>query len=84
MSECGPPCKHDRLLHDSWGCKVCKTSCGVSVIYLTPNLYAAKVDKAQEQQVLAQAKALDAELDRKAERDAAIMYERSVEESQAA
>jgi len=76
MKTC-PTCGHDRLMHDSWGCKM--KDCGVSIVYLTPNLFAEK-STGSDQDILDQGKALDAESDRTGESLVRAIAERSVTE----
>lgn len=71
-------CDHDRMLHDSWGCKM-KCLCGLSIIYLTPNLYADPLDQ-MDQEAIGQANAVVAEAERLAESHIRELHERALAE----
>lgn len=73
-----PTCGHDRLMHDSWGCKL--RDCGVSIIYLTPNLFAEGTTSSEDQEILKLAKALDTEDDRVSERTVRMIAARAASE----
>lgn len=76
MKTC-PTCGHNRLMHDSWGCKL--RDCGVSIVYLTPNLFAEATDN-KDQEALDWGKVLDAESDRVAEYTVTMIAQRAVAE----
>ena len=71
-------CGHDRLLHDSWGCKT-KCGCRVSIIYLTPDPL-AKRDEAVEREILKMGNQLDGQTDRLGESHLRELFERAVAE----
>jgi hypothetical protein len=65
-------------MHDSWGCKL--RDCGVSIIYLTPNLFAEVATDNKDKEALEQGKALDAESDRVSERTVKMIAARAASE----
>ncbi len=56
-------CGHPRLLHDSWGCRH-ECSCGVSIIYLTPQLAGSTLDPVVVEKLIKQANELVVQQDR--------------------
>jgi len=77
MKTC-PTCGHARLKHDSWGCK--ERDCGVSIVYLTPNLFAEELQTKKDRETLEHGKALDAEEDRVAEYTVKMIAQRAYSE----
>lgn len=71
-------CGHQRLLHDSWGCKDC--NCRVSIVYLTFDSPAQKDEKA-ERETLRLGNVLDGRASRLAEFRLKVLFERAVAES---
>ncbi len=84
VSKCPPPCDHDRLLHDIWGCKICRGRCGISIVYLTTKMFSRSEDKAKATEAIELGKALDRELDRKDEHRIKVALQRAQEERDAA
>lgn len=75
MTDC-PSCKHPRLVHDSWGCKL-QCSCGVSIIYLTP-LLPSQPDRASQDKLIEHGNALVQENERKRELEIEELHRRAV------
>lgn len=72
------PCGHERLMHDSWGCKH-RDGCGVSIIYLTPAPSAKPVNHDHEAaaELIKHGNALAIEADKLEESRLKKVYERS-------
>lgn len=78
FEEC--PCRHERLTHDSWGCKNSGCRCGISVIYLTPLNRTKKSSKAKDEETIRLGNELVAEDDRVEESRLKALYNRMLGE----
>lgn len=71
-------CGHERLMHDSWGCKSC-SRCAISIIYMT-KLFADEDNKKAEEEVIKAAEIKVAAADRVEESRLKALYNRILAE----
>lgn len=76
MTSC-QSCGHDRLLHDSWGCKL-RCTCGASIIYMTA-LFSV-LDQAGQAEAIKQGNELVEEADRLEESHISALRSRATAE----
>lgn len=74
------PCKHERLTHDSWGCKNSACHCGISVIYLTPLSSTARASKAEVEKTIRAGDELVVEEDKAEESRLKALYNRMMKD----